>query len=78
MGFLDAIGLGALKLLIVVASWTTLIMATIFIPFSFLITVPLMILLPIITTLLFVNRKKTVPEGCMMVDGKLECKASGI
>jgi uncharacterized membrane protein len=78
MGLLDSIGLGVFKWAVVATAWVGLILATIFIPFSFIITIPLMIFLPAITTLLLIKKKQKMPEGCVMVDGKMECKAKGI
>ena len=78
MGLLDLLGLGSLKLFFIIASWTSLILLTIFVPFAFIFTVPAMLFMPFITALLFVKRRAKVPEGCLSIDGKIECKAKGI
>ena len=72
------IGLGVFKWAIIITAWVMLILATIFIPFAFIITIPLMIFLPAITTILLVKKKQRNPEGCVSINGKLECKAKGI
>jgi hypothetical protein len=78
MGLLDMIGLGAIKGALVVGSWIALILVTIFVPFAFIVTIPLMIFLPVVTALLLVRPHKRVPDGCAMVDGKMECSVKGI
>jgi hypothetical protein len=73
MGFLDFLGGFKILAYIALAIWTYwLFVATIFIPVAFIITIPLLIVNGVLFFLMTIKRKG-LPDGCMLVDGKVEC-----